>query len=120
MSDKSSENGVGRLDAIFEASQLLRRVAEPVPAGDSVKAAILRAARRLRGWSHNRVREVWYCDRRVKLSADEMSELRAVARIKQQSADSAERDDLRARIERLEAILGMAGTAIHPSGDCVR
>ena len=108
MSDKSSEkleNGVLRVNAIMEASQLLRSVAEPVPAGDSVKAAILRAARRLRGWSHNRVRDVWYGDARVRLSADELSELRAVARVKHRDADSAERDELRARIERLETRL---------------
>ena len=42
---------------------LVRRCAEPRPAGDQVKAAILRSSRRL-GLPFNRTKDIWYGDAR--------------------------------------------------------
>ena len=59
---------VSSMSALVEASGLLRRVAEPCPAGDTAKAAMLRAWRAVNAfcqragipsWSFNRVRDVW-------------------------------------------------------------
>lgn len=61
-----------------EAGDLVRRVAEPRPIGDSVKQAIARAARRLR-WSITRTKAIWYAEAR-RIDASEMDQLRALAR----------------------------------------
>ena len=94
--DKSSL-GCG-MSALVEASSLVRRVAEPCPAGDSVKAAIGRAARKLR-WNYTRVRAFWYADDRVTVTGDELNQLRAAA--KQTGA----RDEVLARLESVEQML---------------
>lgn len=60
-----------------EAYDLVRRVAEPRTAGDSVKQAIIRAARRLR-WSITRTKAIWYAEAR-RIDASEMDQLRALA-----------------------------------------
>jgi hypothetical protein len=89
-----------------EARRLVRLLAEPAPAGDSVKAAICRAGRRLPAWSHNRVRDVWHGEPRIKVRAEELDQLRALT--KQQIEERAEKDavgKLRARIERIEQLL---------------
>lgn len=93
MFDNASES---RVSALQEASSLVRRIAEPVPAGDSVKAAIGRASRRL-NWGFCRVRSLWYADPRTKVSGDELNQLRRVAR------KAAGHDELGQRIARLEA-----------------
>jgi hypothetical protein len=74
------------VSTLAEASFLVRRIAEPCPAGDSAKAAIARAHRRLKTWTHNRVVDVWKSDRRIKISADEIEQLRIVARMKEEEA----------------------------------
>ncbi len=94
--DKSSSER--EMSALVEASSLVRRVAEPCPAGDSVKAAMLRSARKLR-WNYTRVRAFWYADDRVKVTGDELNQLRAAA--KQTGAS----DDLLARLECVEQML---------------
>ena len=86
------------MSALVEAQSLVRRVAAPVPAGDSVKAAIVRASRRLK-WNYNRTKTLWYADERAKVSGDELNQLRAVA--KQHTAGAANHD-LMARLEYIE------------------
>ena len=85
------------VSALVEAQNLVRKVAEPVPAGDSVKAAIGRASRRLR-WNFNRTKSLWYADPRTKVSGDELNELRNAAK---QTAGAAG-DDLMARLAFIE------------------
>jgi hypothetical protein len=63
--------------SLEEAQHLVRRCAEPRPAGDLVKAAILRASRRL-GFPVSRTRDIWYGDAR-RIDAEEMDQLRHVA-----------------------------------------
>ena len=62
---------------IEEAQALVRQCAEPRPAGDQVKAAILRASRGL-GLPFNRTKDIWYGDVR-RIDAEEMDRLRQVA-----------------------------------------
>ena len=63
--------------SIDEAQTLVRRCAEPRPAGDQVKAAVRRASQRL-GIPFSRVRDIWYGDAR-RINADEMDQLRREA-----------------------------------------
>jgi hypothetical protein len=63
--------------AIEEAQSLVRRCAEPRPVGDKVKAAILRASRRLQ-FPISRTKDVWYGQAR-RIDAREMDRLRQVA-----------------------------------------
>jgi hypothetical protein len=61
----------------MQASELVRLVAEPRPVGDSVKAAISRAARRL-GWSPTRTKSIWY-EEAHRIDASEVDQLRSRA-----------------------------------------
>src|ERR1700730_15261660 len=63
--------------SIDEAQILVRRCAEPRPAGDQVKAAIRRASRRLE-IPFSRARDIWYGDAR-RIDAEEMDRLRREA-----------------------------------------
>src|ERR1700688_4362232 len=63
--------------SIDEAQALVRRCAEPRPAGDSVKAAIRRASQRLE-IPFSRTRDIWYGDAR-RIDAEEMDRLRREA-----------------------------------------
>jgi hypothetical protein len=63
--------------SIDEAQTLVRRCAEPRPAGDLVKAAIRRASRRL-DLPFSRTRDIWYGDAR-RIEAEEMDRLRREA-----------------------------------------
>src|ERR1700716_255874 len=60
--------------SIDDAQILVRRCAEPRPAGDQVKAAIRRASQRLEIPS-SRTRDIWYGDAR-RIDAEEMDRLR--------------------------------------------
>jgi hypothetical protein len=89
-----------------EASRLLRRLAQPSTAGESVKACQRRVYRRLKTWTFNRVRDVWRPDPRIRVRAHEIEQLRMAA--ERRHADEAALADLRAlqqRIERLERVL---------------
>src|ERR1700688_4067412 len=63
--------------SIDEAQILVRRCAEPRPAGDQVKAAIRRASQRLE-IPFSRTRDIWYGDAR-RIDAHEMDRLRQAA-----------------------------------------
>lgn len=95
---------------LAEAQTLVRRLAEPVPAGDSTKAAIGRSARRLPNWTYNRVRDVWHADSRVRMRAEELEELRSHRGVRgtKKGFDDGDTEfqrglsELRSKIERLE------------------
>src|ERR1700722_8847525 len=75
--------------SVSEASVLIRQVAEPRPGGDSVKAAIRRAARRL-GFEHSRAKDIWYANAR-RINAEEIDALRrATSRRNQEEVVRAE------------------------------
>lgn len=103
-------SAVRKLNAIGEASALVRAIAEPCPPGDSVKAAISRARRRL-GWSFTRTRAVWYADIRIKLAAYELDELRAKALALRTEKEHDRYEMLIDRIARLEHALAPSGKA---------
>jgi hypothetical protein len=107
MSEKSEKpSELSFVSTLAEASYLVRRVAEPRPAGDSAKAAILRAWRRLAGWSHNRVKDVWYSDHRISISAEEIEQLRRAARMQALEREAKhEYQQLAERIARVEQTL---------------
>lgn len=65
------------MSSVSEASMLLRRVAGPREIGDSVKAAINRAARKI-GLTYSRARDIWYANAR-RIDATEMDALRREA-----------------------------------------
>lgn len=105
---------------IEHASQLVRSIAEPRTASDSVKAAISRAFRRLQAlpdreadWSFNRVRDIWHGSRRARLWADEMRDLERaekmraayIAQRQQEAGASNEYWNLIERLNTLEAAL---------------
>lgn len=95
---------VSSMSALVEAQAMLRRVAEPVPAGDCTKAAMLRAWRSVNAycqrtgipsWSFNRVRDVWRPDPRIRVRADEINTLRQLLRQRrQEKQDQAVRHEL--------------------------
>lgn len=102
VSNFSSEKSerCGQMSAPSEASGLVRRVAEPRPVGDSVKAAIRRASRRL-GFSPSRTKDLWYSNAR-RIDAEEMDALRRAARQRREEDNA--RADACLAIERLVAL----------------
>lgn len=98
------------MTGVSEASILLRRVAEPRPVGDTVKAAITRAAKRVskhmrQPMSPSRAEDIWRREAR-RLDSEEMDAIRAAAKADHKVEEArnalAEFD---ARIARLEALL---------------
>jgi hypothetical protein len=78
VSGKSSEKPVSEfVSPVAEAADLLRRVAEPRPVGDSVKAAINRAAFRV-SLPPGRVQDLWYSEARM-VRSNEMDAIRSAA-----------------------------------------
>lgn len=96
--DKSSSER--KMSAVVEYQQIVRRAAEPRPVGDSVKAAIGRAARRL-CWKYTRTRAFWYAGDRINVKDYEADRLRE---LKKQTA-GAENNDVLARLESVEQML---------------
>jgi hypothetical protein len=70
----------------------------------TVKERLHRATRRLGSFSLNRIRDLYYADPRVRVSADELLELRRVA-TGFDGAEPSEVEELRERVEYLEALV---------------
>jgi hypothetical protein len=83
---------------------LVRQLALPAPAGDTTKAAIFRVHRILNTWTWNRVRDVWHADPRIRVSADELDQLRKLVRDRKDGGGSAAWDDMLGFMERVAAI----------------
>lgn len=90
------------MSALAEASHLLRVVAGPYPSGDKAKAAQDRAWRRLRTWSRNRVEDIWKARPRVSVSAEELEQLRRIAREREAEDARAVIREAREIVARLE------------------
>lgn len=98
------------MSAVAEAAVLLKEIAEPRPAGDTVKGAINRAARRvskfmLSPMRPGRAEDIWRQEARA-IRAEEMDAIRRAAkadRLKEEAKDELAKID--ARIARLEALL---------------
>lgn len=98
MLEKASENS--EMTVLSEASFLVRQIAEPRPVGDSVKAAIGRAARRL-GFSFSRTKTIWYAEAH-RIDAHEMDALRR--ELKRRRQEGIARVEALNTIERLVAL----------------
>lgn len=94
------------MSAMAEASGLLRQIAGPGEPGELKKVAFARVLRRLRGasWTYNRVRDLWRQEPRARVSAEELNELRRVARAKADH-DKSIADDLARRVDAIEGVL---------------
>jgi hypothetical protein len=101
------------MSALAEASHLLRVVAGPYPAGDKAKTAQDRAWRRLKTWSRNRVEDIWKARPRVSVSAEELEQLRRIAREREAEDARAVVREAREIIARLEQCLRLS----HPQLD---
>ena len=92
------------LNTLEAARNTLRRIAEPAVPGESVKSLLLRVSRKLPTISYGRVRGIWYRDKRLKISADELNELRRIAKIEDEERHASDEvSALRKRLELLEA-----------------
>jgi hypothetical protein len=90
-------------DNTLEAARgILRKLAEPAVPGESVKALLLRISRKLPTLSSGRVRSIWYRDQRLKISAEELIELKRAAKIDDEARDAS--DDVSALRKRLELL----------------
>ncbi len=89
-----------KMSAACEASSLLRQLAEPRPAGDSVKAAINRAARRVQ-FTAVRATAIWYRLARV-IRAEEMDALRRAADQRREEQEG--RHEYRELLDRLSIL----------------
>lgn len=106
MSDNRMENS--DMSSVEFTQYALRNHVAPASLG-SVKARLRHAARRL-GWSHNRVRDAWYADRRISISADE------IRTIEEKTGLRYGREELRTLEEligRADAILAHADEDFH-------
>lgn len=108
-----------RMDSLGEASDLVRRVAEPRRVGDSVKSAISRAANKL-GFRFTRTRDIWY-RRARRIDAEEMDALRReavnqaeryerIARAMEQTDQDFYSPDIAALVESAKRLRGLDGT----------
>ncbi|MGH6836934.1 MAG: hypothetical protein ACREC9_15670 [Methylocella sp.] len=68
------------MSTLCEASLLIRQIGGEGQA----KAVIRRAHTRLQTWTHNRVKDIYFAERRVRVWGDEIDALRAVANAKKQ------------------------------------
>lgn len=108
--------------SLDEAASLLRQVAGNRRADESVKAVLRRVKRKLRNWSDSRVKAIWYQDRRVRVRAEEVAELRSITKqTVETKAATDELQELRARISRLEEYFRATDEAFHsPARDAMR
>ncbi|MGJ5022349.1 hypothetical protein [Bradyrhizobium oligotrophicum] len=106
ISDKASK--MERVATLDEASALLRQIAGRRHADESVKGVLRRLQRKLSDWSPGRIKDVWYRDPRIRVRAEEVEQLRALARPADAIEASDELTELRTRVSRLEHLLEAA------------
>lgn len=114
MSEKQSEKS--KMSSVeFVQSALRERVAPP--SIGSVKARLRLASRRL-GWSANRVKDAWYADARISISADELRDIEETTGLKYARQELSQIDSA---ISRAEALLdGPEAHIIRPLVDAIR
>lgn len=96
-----------RTASLDEAADLLRKIAGGRQADESKKALFRRLKRALSDWSENRIRDVWRRDRRVRIRAEEVEQLRALIEPRSDGANNelAELRSTVARLAKYEALL---------------
>lgn len=116
LSEGSEKRSEGlRMTTIVQASRMMRDLAEPRPVGDTVKAAITRAARAVSSalqepMRYGRAEDIWRQEAR-RIDAAEMDAIRAAHERRHRSLREELRDAaaLADRLERLAAEIGPAG-----------
>ena len=113
-----SDNAVEKSDmSSVEFTQYALRNHIAPPSIGSVKARLRLASRRL-GWTYNRVRDAWYADPRISISADE------IRKIEEQTGLRYGREELRTITEiinRADALLdGPEADFFRPFVDAIR
>lgn len=106
-SGKYPEFSETSMSAVAEASVLLRRIAEPRMADDSVKTLIVRAARKVSRFfplTPSRAEDIWRREARL-IRAEEMDAIRKAAEDRIVGEVKRERSELETRLARLEALL---------------
>jgi len=106
--DNASKSARMRSVALSEAAGLLREIAGPRHAGESIKSVFRRLSSELEDWTYGRIRAVWYADERVKVKSAEVEQLRVIAGRRAPQVNANELDELRATVQRLakyEALL---------------
>ena len=95
--------------ASAEASDLLKRIAQPAPAGAHIETLIRGVARKV-GLSFSRAKALWYREAAV-VRSEEMDALRAAARARDEAEGELrqEYENLIARLELLERRLDASG-----------
>jgi hypothetical protein len=99
----------------MDATEALKELAEPRPAGDPVKAAVERAARRVRShlqtaeFIYSRAYEIWY-GRARRIEPFEAEAITAALQQKREHDARNELHDLKLRIAKLEARLAAGDT----------
>jgi len=100
-------------------SQALKELAEPRQVGDSIQAAIVRAAR-LAGLPYPRAFNVWY-GRARRIDAHEADQINEALRVKREKEARDELYDLRARLIKMESRLASTDPDFHrPTIDFTR
>jgi hypothetical protein len=99
MSERRSEREMSSTD---QAQNIARSM---FPAGVNWKHAVGSIANRMarHGWTWNRCKDIWFADRRIKISADEIEALRTIARVIPKEVTDV--SELHGRIERLESLI---------------
>ena len=98
----NSEKRVSVMSASLEASELLKRLAEPAPVGAHIETLIRSVARKV-GLSFSRAKALWYREAAV-VRSEEMDALRAAARARSEAEGVVRQEyqELISRIEQLE------------------
>jgi len=79
VSEKSVKASEMRSASLEEAADLLRQIAGGRGADESLKSVFRKLNRKLVGWSDNRIRDIWRRDPRIRVRAEEVDQLRAIA-----------------------------------------
>jgi hypothetical protein len=99
MPKKASEKS--EMSSVEFCQRALREHVAP-PSVGSVKARIRFAVRRL-AWSENRVKDTWYADPRISMSADEVREVEQLTGLRYARAELSEIESYIARADALLA-----------------
>lgn len=95
----------------MNATEALKELAEPRPAGEPVKTAIDRAARRV-GFIYSRTFEMWY-GRARRIEQFEIDAITDALKHKRERDAANELHDLKLRLARLEARLAAGDSDFH-------
>jgi len=102
MSEKASEKS--KMSSVEFVQTALRDHIAP-PSTGSVKARLRLAARAL-GWSQNRVKDAWYADPRISISADEIRKVEEISGLRYG----------RQELQEIDHLIGRAGALLNNAG----